>query len=223
MMWFDNRDTRALFVDFRRETVRGAWGPSSAGRKDVVIDPDQIADFTALPFPSSTFWHVVFDPPHIERTAATGKVSQTFGVLTPGWEDRLRQGFSECFRVLRPGGTLVFKWCEVEIPLSRVLALTPERPLYGHRSGAKARTHWVAFLKQNAPGQARVPASHEAGRSECDWCLRKVGTHVYTNDIGDRFLRRRAHKDGRGNECLHSFAIIEEWPNNSITGGEAVP
>lgn len=162
MMWFDRSDERALFIDCRRETVRGAWGPASVGRNDVVIDPDQIADFTALPFPDSSFWHVVFDPPHIERTAATGKVTMTFGVLTPGWEDRLRKGFSECFRVLRSGGTLVFKWCEVEIPLARVLALTPERPLYGHRSGAKARTHWVAFLKSNPQVSEPTPGgTHE--------------------------------------------------------------
>ena len=31
--------------------------------------------------------------------------------------------------------------------LREVLALTPEKPLYGHKTGAKARTHWVAFVK----------------------------------------------------------------------------
>ena len=56
----------------------------------------------------------------------------------------------ECFRVLKPHGTLIFKWCEAEIPLREVLALTPEKPLYGHRSGKKAQTHWVAFMKPNA-------------------------------------------------------------------------
>ncbi|MDC6726366.1 hypothetical protein OEZ75_27365, partial [Leclercia adecarboxylata] len=50
-----------------------------------------------------------------------------------------------------PGGTLIFKWCEVEVPLARVLALTPEKPLFGHRSGKKAQTHWCAFLQHNAP------------------------------------------------------------------------
>ena len=147
MMWFDKRDKRALFVDKRKQTVKGAWGPASAGRKDVVIDPDIIADFTDMPFPSDSFNLVVFDPPHIRRLEATGKVSQTFGVLVPGWEAMLQLGFAECFRVLKPGGTLIFKWCEVEIPLARVLALTPEKPLFGHRSGKKAQTHWCAFLK----------------------------------------------------------------------------
>jgi len=30
-----------------------------------------------------------------------------------------------------------------------VLALTPERPLYGHKSGKLSKTHWIAFLKPN--------------------------------------------------------------------------
>jgi SAM-dependent methyltransferase len=63
------------------------------------------------------------------------------------WQDDLRLGFAECFRVLKPNGTLIFKWNEVDIPLREVLALTPEKPLYGHRSGKKANTHWVAFVK----------------------------------------------------------------------------
>ena len=61
----------------------------------------------------------------------------------------LAGGFAECFRVLKPNGTLIFKWCETQIPLRDILALTPEKPLYGHKGGAKSVTHWVAFLKQN--------------------------------------------------------------------------
>ena len=63
------------------------------------------------------------------------------------WKDDLKAGFAECFRVLKAGGTLIFKWNEIDIPLKSVLALTPEKPLYGHRSGKKANTHWVAFIK----------------------------------------------------------------------------
>jgi hypothetical protein len=33
--------------------------------------------------------------------------------------------------------------------LREILALTPARPLYGHRTGKQAKTHWVAFLKPN--------------------------------------------------------------------------
>ena len=41
-----------------------------------------------------------------------------------------------------------FKWCEDEIPVSQILALTPEKPLIGHRSGKQQKTHWIAFLKE---------------------------------------------------------------------------
>ena len=150
-MWFDPKDDRAVFVDRRRETVKGEWGSGSKGRRDLHINPDVLADFTSLLFPNESFLLVVLDPPHIRRMEMLGKVSQTFGVLTPGWEKMLLAGFSECFRVLKPGGTLIFKWCEAEIPLALVLALTPEKPLFGHRSGKKAQTHWCAFLKPNVP------------------------------------------------------------------------
>jgi len=65
------------------------------------------------------------------------------------WKDDLRKGFAECFRVLKPNGTLIFKWNEIDIPLKEVLALTNEKPLYGHKSGKKANTHWVAFVKES--------------------------------------------------------------------------
>jgi hypothetical protein len=39
-----------------------------------------------------------------------------------------------------------------------VLALTPEKPLFGHISGKRQQTHWVCFLKQNqqAMGHANL-------------------------------------------------------------------
>jgi SAM-dependent methyltransferase len=150
MMWFDKADSRALFIDRREETVKAERGPQSKGHKDKVIAPDVLADFTDMPFPDGSFDLVVFDPPHLTtKHGTTGVLSQTYGVLFPGWEEMLAGGFKECFRVLRDRGTLIFKWCEVEIPLYRVLALTPEKPLFGHQSGRKAQTHWITFLKQN--------------------------------------------------------------------------
>jgi len=74
-----------------------------------------------------------------------------YGVLRGEWREMIRSGFKECFRVLRPNGTLIFKWCETEIPLREILELTPETPLYGHRTGKQAKTHWVAFLKTRQP------------------------------------------------------------------------
>ena len=149
MMWYDRKDDRAVFVDKRRETWQRPPSETHPKGDTIVIDPDHVADFTALPFPDATFWHVVFDPPHFVRSGEPGFLAKTYGWLPGDWREMLRGGFAECFRVLRPGGTLVFKWTDTDTPLREVLALTPERPLYGHKTGAKARTHWVAFLKPN--------------------------------------------------------------------------
>ena len=80
------------------------------------------------------------------------------------WREMLRKGFAECFRVLKHDGVLVFKWCEDEIPVSQILALTPEKPLFGNRCGKNAKTHWVTFLKQNTEMTGANPnkgQSHE--------------------------------------------------------------
>ena len=151
MFWFDKADNRALFVDKRRETHPIDIGtPGTIGRAPIVVDPDILADFRELPFPADSFSLVVFDPPHIERTAAKGLLTKKYGHLDGDWREMLRAGFAECFRVLRPEGTLIFKWAESDHPVSEILKLTPHRPLFGHRSGKSSATHWVAFLKQNS-------------------------------------------------------------------------
>ena len=63
----------------------------------------------------------------------------------------LRAGFAECFRVLAPHGVLIFKWAETQVKVSEILALTPERPLFGHPSGKRAATHWITFMKSPPP------------------------------------------------------------------------
>lgn len=150
MMWFDKDDARALFIDKRRETHPIDIGtPGTRGRAPIVVDPDVLADFSNLPFEDCSFHLVVFDPPHIERLEAKGLFTRKYGFLSGDWREMLRQGFDECFRVLKSHGTLIFKWAESDHPLSEILALTPERPLFGHRQGRS--THWCVFMK---PGGA---------------------------------------------------------------------
>ena len=143
LFWFDRRDRRALFVDKRREVLTS---DTRQGRRELVVDPDVMADFKALPFPADTFFLVVFDPPHT-FAGKKGWMGKKYGTLCPNWREEIRAGFAECFRVLRPQGTLVFKWNEHRVPVSTVLSLTPEKPLFGQRCGAKARTHWIVFMK----------------------------------------------------------------------------
>lgn len=153
MMWFDADDERAEFVDKRRETHRDERTLGTKGWREntrtIDVNPDTVADFTALPFDDETFWHVVFDPPHFERSGKMGWLAHKYGWLDGDWRKMLAAGFAEGFRVLKPGGTLIFKWTATENPVSEILKLTPMKPLYGHKSGKQAQTHWIAFWKQN--------------------------------------------------------------------------
>jgi hypothetical protein len=143
MMWFDKKDGRALFVDKRRETIHE---DSRQGRRAIVVDPDVLADFTALPFPTGSFTLVVYDPPHT-WAGPNSRTRKKYGSLPENWRTEIAHGFAECFRVLAPLGTLIFKWNEHKVPVSTVLAMTPEKPLFGQRCGATARTHWIVFMK----------------------------------------------------------------------------
>lgn len=150
MMWFDKADPRALFIDKRRATYPRDYGtPATKGRAPIVVAPDVIADFTAMPFPNESFYIVVFDPPHLStKGIGTGIIRNSYGQLPNDWRGVLQGGFRECFRVLKPHGVLIFKWAENNFPISEVLALTPEQPLFGH--GTRTKTHWCVFMKEAA-------------------------------------------------------------------------
>lgn len=149
MMWFDRQDPCVIFGDCRSETITVT--DRSHGRVDgtrtLHIQPDALMDFRALPFPSNTFALVAFDPPHLVRAGPRSWLAAKYGKLSDDWRADLRQGFVECFRVLRPEGVLVFKWNETQVPLREVLALTPEKPLFGQQTGRSQRTHWLVFMK----------------------------------------------------------------------------
>ena len=153
MMWFDKADPRAIFLDQRHETItvtdnsRG----NASGQRVLKIEPDFLMDFRALPFPDCSFKLVAFDPPHLVQAGPRSWLAAKYGKLGPDWRDDLRQGFAECFRVLDAGGVLVFKWNETQVKLSDVLALTPERPLFGQQTGRGLKTHWLVFMKPAAP------------------------------------------------------------------------
>jgi len=147
MFWFDRKNPDAVFMDNRRETHSLKDSSTLGGSRALVVDPDLIADFTAMPFEDQTFSLVVFDPPHLVNSGRNSWLAKKYGKLGADWRDDLRNGFAECFRVLKPNGTLIFKWNEHEIPVSKVLALTPMRPLIGNRCGKSSKSHWIVFLK----------------------------------------------------------------------------
>lgn len=71
-------------------------------------------------------------------------MAKKYGKLSDNWKDDIKKGFSECMRVLKPNGTLIFKWNEEQIKLSEILPLFSEKPIFGNR---RAKTHWLVFMK----------------------------------------------------------------------------
>lgn len=147
MFYFDKNDPRVLFQDIRREETTLCDGRTFS------VKPDVIGDFTSMEFPDDTFSMVVFDPPHLrdwrkdKSKPLSGYQQIKYGALRADWKDTLAKGFAECFRVLRPGGFLIFKWCEHDIKVSTILKLTAQKPIFGHKSGKRANTHWICFMK----------------------------------------------------------------------------
>jgi SAM-dependent methyltransferase len=151
MMWLDRNHPDVIFGDRRSETVAvtDRSHGNASGTRTLRIEPDTLVDFRDLPYSDGAFKLVAFDPPHVLRAGPRSWLAAKYGKLSDTWQEDLRRGFSECFRVLDTDGVLVFKWSETQIKVGEVLALTPVPPLFGHISGRKGLTHWLVFMKCN--------------------------------------------------------------------------
>jgi DNA modification methylase len=86
-------------------------------------------------FPRESVDLVVTSPPYDDLRTYGGHSWDFYGVA---WQLK---------RVLKPGGTLVFKWNETDVKLKDVLALAPVAPVFGHTTGRQAKTIWATFFK----------------------------------------------------------------------------
>lgn len=147
MFWFAKDNPNVLFIDKRNETLTAKDSSQKSGLRIIEVNPDILADFTEIPFEDEKFYMVVFDPPHLKTLGKTSWMSKKYGRLPDNWKGMLAKGFAECMRVLKPNGTLIFKWNESEIKASEILELIPFKPLFGHTTGRQAKTIWMAFMK----------------------------------------------------------------------------
>ena len=140
-MWFQKNHENTIYADKRSVDLICSDG------KRWIVDPDIVMDFTQMPFEDNTFKLVVFDPPHMKKLGENSIMAQKYGVLTYHWRHDIKEGLSECLRVLEPGGILIFKWNENQIPVKEILALCPIDPLFGHTNGKRGHTIWMTFMK----------------------------------------------------------------------------
>lgn len=138
MFWFNKENEDAVYMDNRTEDTR-----LCDGRK-LIVKPDIIADFRDIPFEDESFYLVVFDPPHLIRAGEKSFLKLKYGRLDTTWKDDIKKRLSECWRVLKKNGTLIFKWNEEQISFSKIKTLLPCEPVIGQRRG---KTIWLVFFK----------------------------------------------------------------------------
>lgn len=138
MFWFDKQNEDVVYMDNREleDTL-------CDGRK-LIVSPDLTADFRDMPFVDESFYLVVFDPPHLMKVGDESWLAKKYGKLNESWQGDIKAGFQECLRVLKPNGTLIFKWNEEQIKTSEVIKAIGHKPLFGNR---RAKTHWLVFMK----------------------------------------------------------------------------
>lgn len=147
MFWWDKCNPNVTFLDKRSGQFDLGTYTTSKGAvpRKLTVNPDVIGDFRQLPFKDNSFHMVVFDPPHLIHAGSESWLAKKYGVLDEvTWQEDLRQGFDECMRVLKPNGTLIFKWNDDQIKLAKVLKAMHATPLFGDK---RSKTHWLVFMK----------------------------------------------------------------------------
>jgi len=149
-IWYpENKDREdTLYIDNREEE------PGFTGQEGRTygVQPDEIQDFRDLPYEDNSFNLIVFDPPHMIREngmeGLTGYVTKSYGALhAETWQHDIEKGFEELFRVLKKGGTLVFKFADNDVDFKEVLDLAPQSPLFGTttKKNSKVENRWFVF------------------------------------------------------------------------------
>lgn len=147
MFWFDKNNPEVTFMDKRSEaySLGGYETKHGIKQRKLVVSPDIVSDFRNMPFDDNQFYMVVFDPPHLVYAGKDSWLAKKYGTLNRDtWQDDLRQGFSECMRVLKPNGTLILKWNTEQIAVNKLWPLFGMKPLFGDK---RSKTRWFVFMK----------------------------------------------------------------------------
>ncbi len=146
MFWYEKHEPHTTYMDIRKATYTAM---DRGKERKIEISPDIQADFRNMPFEDNTFDLVVFDPPHLIRAGKNSWLAKKYGTLDKhqGMND-LAKGFNEGMRVLKPTGTLLFKWNQDQIPFSNVIKMLAKigyQPILGDK---RSKTKWSVFIKQ---------------------------------------------------------------------------
>ena len=191
MFWFNKQHPNTLYIDNRKREAG-----HEANRRNHKIIPDVVCDFRELPFSDKSFKLVVFDPPHLIGKPNGCRMTKTYGCLiAETWQDDIKKGFNECWRVLDDFGVLIFKWNEASIKRKEILEVIQREPLFGHQIRSKIPTHWFCFMKiTNTLTQANSKSlSHNRNLKETSEEVSQISANAETS----------LNSDIKGNKIPH--------------------
>ena len=143
MFWYEKNEPHTTYIDNRSEVDQIK---DRDYVRNVIVNPDIIADFRDLPFEDNEFDLVIFDPPHLIHAGNSSWLKIKYGRLPEDWPNYINKGFRECLRVLKPTGTLLFKWSNNQISFSEVFKAIGQKPILGDKRG---NTRWSIYIKEN--------------------------------------------------------------------------
>ncbi len=139
MMWVNKKHPLVIYHDQREE-----------------VNPDIVGDFRDMKtIASNSIKLVVIDPPHDiyhRKVNENASFQKNFGNLNPDtWEEDLKKGLAECYRVLEDYGVLIFKWNTHDAKINRIMPLLPAEPLFMNKltklNSHNSETIWFCFMK----------------------------------------------------------------------------
>ena len=115
MFHFDKNNENVVFMDNREIEETLCDG------RTLKVAPDIVADFR------KNSWLV-----------------KKYGKLSENWSADIKKGFDECMRILKPEGTLVFKWSTKDISFKQILDVIKVKPIIFHKNN---NTFFLVFHK----------------------------------------------------------------------------
>lgn len=150
--WFDKNQKNTIYMDIR-EVEKGyiELQPNWS------VKPDLIGDYTNMPFDDESFHLIAWDIPHILKQNE-GIMCKKYGYLGKNWFNNCKKGFDEIMRVLKPYGTMVLKFNDLNIKINDLLDCFSLKPLFGTvtKKGAN-NTYFFVFMKlQEENNQTKI-------------------------------------------------------------------
>jgi len=147
-MWYQKNHPYVTFMDKRKETFLSTH--QNQKKRTYKVDPDVVSEWKDAPFPDEYFDMIIFDPPHLiwknEKKEST--LDKQHGYFYANeYEKILKEGIDKLFRILKPDGVFILKWCELSVPVKKIIEMCPYPPLFGTRTGQANKTHWIVFIK----------------------------------------------------------------------------